>query len=335
MMNDLDGMSVLAVRRPFLAFRLRGIVPVLLLLWAGCTKVDPRIERELAQHGLAFEARDYVKCAKRGRQDLLQLYLDGGMPVDAVKSGREPSSQKTALLFAVERGDPQLVRFLIGRGADVNHTQGSVLGQGTFNILARAAAKGRLEITRILLDEGAEINETISATNDTSLMLAAGEGHADVVKLLISRGADLEVRHQRTRQSQQETEDWEKTALFFATDRGHLDAARVLLDAGAEVDTRKRDGRTPLMEAARKGQTEMADLLIRHGAQLELKEEQWGWTALLFAANAGSTGAAKLLLAHGADPKVVDQDGKTALSLASARGFPQIVELLKRSGATK
>jgi len=50
---------------------------------------------------------------------------------------------------------------------------------------------------------------------------------------------------------------------------------------------------------------------------------------LILAAKNGRKAVIKLLLAAGADVTAEDWEGKTALVLASERGRPEIVELLK------
>jgi len=44
---------------------------------------------------------------------------------------------------------------------------------------------------------------------------------------------------------------------------------------------------------------------------------------------------AKLLLDAGADVRVKDTDGDTALALAKLKGHAEIVQLLKKAGATE
>ncbi|MSP26751.1 MAG: ankyrin repeat domain-containing protein, partial [Myxococcales bacterium] len=53
------------------------------------------------------------------------------------------------------------------------------------------------------------------------------------------------------------------------------------------------------------------------------------WTALMGAANAGKARIVALLLARGADREIVDDDGRTALSLAREEGHTAVVKLLE------
>ena len=55
-----------------------------------------------------------------------------------------------------------------------------------------------------------------------------------------------------------------------------------------------------------------------------------GWTALQGAANSGDAKLAELLLANGADAAAVSENGSTALSLATAGGHSETIDLLSR-----
>ncbi|MGA2093146.1 MAG: ankyrin repeat domain-containing protein [Sedimentisphaerales bacterium] len=58
-----------------------------------------------------------------------------------------------------------------------------------------------------------------------------------------------------------------------------------------------------------------------------------GATALLWAARAGHTEVVNLLLEKGAEVNVKDNNGKTALGMAKLRSYADIVQLLEKAGA--
>lgn len=62
--------------------------------------------------------------------------------------------------------------------------------------------------------------------------------------------------------------------LLAAAERGDADAVRAALQANkALVDAKNRFGRTPLMEAARKGHLAVVDVLVAAGADLDVRNK--------------------------------------------------------------
>src|SRR4030042_1754583 len=104
--------------------------------------------------------------------------------------------------------------------------------------------------------------------------------------------------------------------------------------AGIPPDVQDQ-GYTPLLEAARRGDSETALELIESGADVNTKDP-YGVTALMFSLIAGSTDVALKLIEKGAEINSRDIDGRTALveALTSENEIPpEIVEALVRKGA--
>ena len=92
----------------------------------------------------------------------------------------------TLLYWTVERGDKEMVVFLLGKGADVN---ASTLILET--ALHTAVFVGNTEITKILIDNGAKVNAILYYYGQTPIHLAAQYGHKEIVQMLINAGADV------------------------------------------------------------------------------------------------------------------------------------------------
>ena len=104
-----------------------------------------------------------------------------------------------------------------------------------------------------------------------------------------------------------------------------------LLRQGVPIDLRVAGGATPLSYAALWSDADKLELLLEHGADPNLSDDQ-GATALLL--GAGSLEKVRLLLAAGADPNARSNLGNTPLIAAAA--YPQskrVVELLLEHGA--
>lgn len=108
----------------------------------------------------------------------------------------------------------------------------------------------------------------------------------------------------------------------------------------------EEDEETPLHVAARLGHVELADLLLRRGADPDARDAE-GWTPLLAACDTRCTPPTapeataahclqlcRLLLSAGADPDAADQDRRRPLHLACLRGYGAIVELLLSCGVS-
>ncbi|MGD1904936.1 MAG: ankyrin repeat domain-containing protein [Leptolyngbyaceae cyanobacterium] len=106
--------------------------------------------------------------------------------------------------------------------------------------------------------------------------------------------------------------------LIAATLAGDIDTVRSHLDSGTDPNLVYRTN-TALTYAARDGFTNIARLLIDHGADVNWVDGE-GVTPLILAAFKGHTELAELLLSHGADTTVIDQWNRTALDYALRRG---------------
>ena len=72
------------------------------------------------------------------------------------------------------------------------------------------------------------------------------------------------------------------TSLSWAALAGKVEIAEHLIKAGADVERENRDGTTPLHEAAFTGQDEIAQLLLQNGAEVDARDEN-GETPLNYA----------------------------------------------------
>lgn len=66
-----------------------------------------------------------------------------------------------------------------------------------------------------------------------------------------------------------------------------------------------------------------------------MTQDENGQTALFWPAREGYEAVVQLLLEHGADVNLKDDDGQTALDSAIRKGHEPVIRLLKATGATE
>lgn len=103
------------------------------------------------------------------------------------------------------------------------------------------------------------------------------------------------------------------TALFYAVQRDHKDIAELLIRSGADVNHRStKGGHTALMAVSGQNNVESLQLLLEHGADINVKDDE-GRSALFHASEYCNAPTIKLFIDHGADIDDPDKNGKIAL----------------------
>ncbi|KAF4447229.1 hypothetical protein F53441_9216 [Fusarium austroafricanum] len=245
--------------------------------------------------------------------------------------------QRTPLCYAAEQGHDEVVKLLIGNGADTD-PQGA-----RPTPLSLATEGGHVDVVQTLLnsqDAGTSQSAKTGISNWWALSIAAHFGYESNVRLLLEKGADPNANIEPDMKDP--TDMWrEPPPLSRAANAGHKDIVELLLLKGADPDQRALKstiyyhGITPLSFAAARGHEEIVHLLLRRGVDVDsegMSGNCHGRTPLSFAAHFGHLSIVKLLLAEGADPnseaKSVTIRGRTPLSYASISGHESIVQLL-------
>ena len=194
-------------------------------------------------------------------------------------------SRGTAFHAASRRNHVNVAQLLLKHGADVN-----ALGWSEQTPLHTASLRGSLEIGQWLLEHGADVN---AKDNEqwTPLYAAARLENFEFVRMLLGHHPDINART-----------DTGHTPMQMAIDRGHIDIARVLLDNGVDPNSRGFQQSTLLHRASYCEKLEVARLLLERGADVNAVDE-WGNTAYQIALKRGQDELAQLLLGHAIEKK--------------------------------
>ena len=243
------------------------------------------------------------------------------------------------LQYAVNGGQPEVIKILIKSGAIVNASP---------QILFEAINQDRYGIVELLLSNGAdpfltkhrdwfekpnynalarkyefEIKEIDVPPQKWPEIVDASRGNHDApddpkrVETLIKKGHDVNVRDYKG-----------KTALHRASQAGFLKITKLLLDHGANLEAKSHDGETPIFDAAFYGRTDQLKSLIDYGANIEpsnAKEE----TPVFAAIRGGKVETLKILLEAGASMDGVNLKGKSPYDLALSSNKIGIEEVRK------
>lgn len=194
----------------------------------------------------------------------------------AVAESRLPDP--VSFRIGIELGDLDQAKEWLNNGLDPNF-QGDRLGSA----LHIAAWNGNVRMLELFAARGAKL-DLANQHGEQPLHLAALQSQTAAVDWLLARGAPL---NSHARQSA-----W--TALHYAAFAGRKDLITRFLEKGADINARAPNGTTPLMAAIYEGKREVAEFLLRRGADRSLKND-WGDGALEWAMKYKQTELAKLI----------------------------------------
>jgi len=342
------------------------------LLQAGADVESPNADGQTA---LMTVARTDVVAAAR-------VLLAHGANVNATEHWRG----QTALMWASAQGNPAMVQLLLEHGAAVNARESvrqwprRVTAEprpqnrplGGLTALLFAARQGCAACAAALIKAHADL-ELADPEGITPLVMSILNAQFDTAAVLINAGANVNTWDMWGRAPLYSAVDYNTTPRGGRPDRPSsdrttaLEVIAMLLKRGANPDMQLKlfppyrslgqdrggdsmltVGTTPLIRAAKAGDSASIRLLLAAGAKPDLPNSL-GITPLMAAAGIGSTTidirarfrneqkcitSAKLLLAAGVDVNATNANGQTALHGAAQSGWNGFVQLLADHGAT-
>ncbi|OWM70458.1 putative E3 ubiquitin-protein ligase XBAT35 isoform X2 [Punica granatum] len=119
--------------------------------------------------------------------------------------------------------------------------------------------------------------------------------------------------------------------LYNQVNYGNIEGIKALCRDGASLEWMDREGKTPLIVASLNPQLyDVAKTLVELGANVNAyRPGRNGGTPLHHAAKRGHESTVRLLLSHGANPLVMNDDCQTPLDVARAKGYANVVRTIE------
>jgi ankyrin repeat protein len=276
-----------------------------------------------------------------------QLLLDHGALVD-----RHLEGSRTPLFSAASRCDQPMARFLLERGANINHQISSGLGclmdviqseseeseamlelllqngastelpsKDAWTVLHLVVYEDNFPCTKILLKHGADIN-AINSIGLTPLHLAAMGESTKMVQLLMEK-TSIDSGLERNLST---------SVLSFAAVLEDLTLFNWMLEKGADLEVKDKYGRTPLIYCAQSSKPENMTFLLDAGADITASDDE-GTTALGSAVHKSHEAGVRLLLERGSDIITRHLSGTSIIQVAAETGNLNITQMLLEKGA--
>ena len=180
--------------------------------------------------------------------------------------------------------------------------------------------KNDLLTLKLLVEQKGDVNKKYMG-GLSPLNHAISKGRTEIIQFLISSGADLNMK-----------DDAGNTPLITAVTKSDYNTASLLLKGGAESNARTPDGKSVLLISYEKNRSDIFDILLGAGASSTEKFES-GNTLLHMSALGNRLSFINALVKNKADLNTLNIESKTAIMLASEKGFGNAVKALITGGA--
>jgi ankyrin repeat protein len=195
-----------------------------------------------------------------------------------------------------------------------------LLGPSNPTSFLDAAQLGDLEKIKTLLNDNPDL---VFSEGSIALQVAVGKGFKEMAELLRQRG----VHDYRTHGVEDKTP--ETTSILEAAQKGNLKDVKHWISQNPKcVSVRENDylAATPLHLAATRNYKEIVDVLLAHGAEVNVKDGN-GWTPLHFAAERGYRDVVESLLNHGGI-NCTNKQGRTPSQEAKNNGHHDLAAFI-------
>jgi len=318
----------------------------------------PRIAELLISNGAVIDRDALCVAANSNSSKVAKLLISKGANINEICINGDTPIHIAAKggMHAARGGHIETLKVLIVEGANLNaklkdNKSNSSYGIVGWTPLHLAANWGQTESAELLVAAGAEINSK-SQKGHTPLDISIMHGQAETAIYLEKQKAksselnpihlaiihsDIESLKEQLNKSVpiESRSDICEPPLNHAAFWGREETVKILIDNGLDINfTPKavtRKSRSPLHIAARLGHLKVAQILISHGANVNI-QDGYGDTPLYGAVSKGKKEIVELLVAKGAELEVKNSFGRTVLDNAITHKHPKIADLLRKHG---
>jgi ankyrin repeat protein len=240
------------------------------------------------------ELTPLVYAARANDIDSVKVLLDAGADVNQTTGyGWSP------LLVATQNRYYKLGAYLLDHGADVNlankgqwtplylATDNRNIESGDYPV--RKPDMDHLDYIKLLLAKGANVNARLKDSTETrtvftnqwldengatAFLRASQSGDIVLMKLLLEHGADpkIDTMLHVTALHVAAGIGWVEGITYEWSEDQTLQAVKMLIDLGLDVNAQADTGRTALHGAAHKGRPAVVQVLVDHGAKLDVRD---------------------------------------------------------------
>lgn len=230
-------------------------------------KIIIKISKEIdINYSIDYGIPAIHKLVMSGNVPFIKILIENGMDINKkiIKEETKFLEGCTPLFLSVHLGKEHVMRELIKLGADVNLPSFKYS-----SALALSLHNGNGRIFDYLVKNGADINEDIVKSDDSHMNIihyVAQYNRPEMMSSLLNIGEDID----KKTYSKNEIFD-NITPLMVSVYYSSIDNIKFLLENNANVKYQNKDGYSAIVYAAMTGQKEIFDLLIKYGAETDVK----------------------------------------------------------------
>ncbi len=207
-------------------------------------------------------------CSNASNPDLLKYLVSKGFNIDSL------SPEGNSLLFDISSNPhPEIIEEYLELGGNINEKD--CYGNNVFPYFVMNNKNP--EIIKYLINKGLSIKQTYNNCGWNLAHFAAGNPNPEILQTLLDFGVPYD--NEKIRELKpfkpldysiiNDNDDLKYfTPLAVAAKQGNLDTCEILIKAGARLEARDKQGCTPLMNATHNPDTEVFNLLLKSGADI-------------------------------------------------------------------